>query len=139
MPDATKIEESAANIALRELFTEMVEASSKQLPTIVPRTFCLRLSIPPTGQIWICSVCDRTTQDASSSHAKENVSDTLALFSSLLLPRPHWIVPRHKHATRSDESPCILLTVTSSSEISEDALQSIKAASTCSVSIQRND
>lgn len=50
LPDATKIEEPAAKIAFRELFTEMVEASSKQLPAIFPRTFCLRLGIPPTVQ-----------------------------------------------------------------------------------------
>jgi hypothetical protein len=50
LPDAATTEESGAKIALRELFTEMVEASSKQLPAIVPRTFCMRLGIPPTVQ-----------------------------------------------------------------------------------------
>ena len=48
--DAVQLEESSAKIALRELFTEMAEASSKQLPAIFPRSFCLRLGIPPNVQ-----------------------------------------------------------------------------------------
>ncbi len=43
-------QESDAKRALRELFSEMIVASSQQLPAITPRTFCLRLGIPPMVQ-----------------------------------------------------------------------------------------
>lgn len=43
-------QESDAKTALRELFAEMVAASSMQLPAVAPRSFCLRLGIPPLVQ-----------------------------------------------------------------------------------------
>lgn len=42
--------ESDAKIALRELFTDMHRAASQHLPAIAPRSFCMRLGIPPMVQ-----------------------------------------------------------------------------------------
>ena len=43
-------EESDAKIALRELFSQMVEVSSQNLPAVTPRNFCMRLGIQPMVQ-----------------------------------------------------------------------------------------
>jgi len=42
--------ESSAKVALREVFSEMIYASSNDLPAIAPRNFCFRLGIPPMVQ-----------------------------------------------------------------------------------------
>jgi hypothetical protein len=47
---STVKEESDAKIALRELFTEMDLAASQNVPAIAPRSFCMRLGIPPMVQ-----------------------------------------------------------------------------------------